>query len=109
MLEQLTELQAFLDERGLDGWLLYDFKGQNPTAVAALGLAGHMLTRRWFLLVPRKGAPTLLVHAPAYGLVREEHLAAYDGRVETLAVPGGHIVMWDAFDEVADAVERFLS
>ena len=53
-------------------------------------------------------APTLLVHAPAYGLVRAEHLAAYDGRVETLAVPGGHIVMWDAFDEVADAVERFL-
>ena len=53
-------------------------------------------------------APTLLIYAPAYGLVREEHLAAYDGRVETLAVPGGHIVMWDAFDEVADAVERFL-
>jgi lipase len=53
-------------------------------------------------------APTLLIHAPAYGVVREEHLAAYDGRVEKLAVPGGHIVMWDAFDEVADAVERFL-
>ncbi len=53
-------------------------------------------------------APTLLIHAPAYGLVRDEHLAAYAGRVETLAVPGGHIVMWDAFGEVADAVERFL-
>jgi hypothetical protein len=23
-------------------------------------------------------------------------------------VPGKHMVMWDAFDEVADAVERFL-
>jgi lipase len=53
-------------------------------------------------------APTLLIHAPAYGLVREEQLAVYAGRVETLAVPGMHIVMWDAFDEVADAVERFL-
>jgi lipase len=53
-------------------------------------------------------APTLLVHAPAYGLVREEQLAAYAGRVETVAVPGMHVVMWDAFDEVADAVERFL-
>ena len=31
------------------------------------------------------------------------------GRVETLAVPGMHMVIWDAFDEVADAVERFLS
>lgn len=53
-------------------------------------------------------APTLLVHAPAYGLVRDEQLAAYAGRVETLAVPGMHMVMWEAFAEVADAVERFL-
>lgn len=52
--------------------------------------------------------PTLLVHAPAYGLVREEQLAAYAGRVETVPVPGMHMVMWDAFDEVADAVKRFL-
>jgi lipase len=53
-------------------------------------------------------APTLLIHAPSYGLVREEQLAAYAGRVETLAVPGMHMVIWDAFDEVAEAVERFL-
>ena len=55
-------LQRALEESGLDGWLLYDFHGQNPTAVNALGLAGHMLTRRWFYLVPRAGTPTLLVH-----------------------------------------------
>jgi lipase len=54
-------------------------------------------------------APTLLVHAPAYGLVRVEHLAAYAERVEPLAVPGMHMVIWDAFDEVADAVERFIA
>jgi lipase len=54
-------------------------------------------------------APTLLLHAPAYGLVRDEQLAAYAGRVETVEVPGMHVVMWDAFDEVADAVERFLA
>lgn len=54
-------------------------------------------------------ARTLLVHAPAYGLVRDEHLAAYDGRVEVVAVPGMHMVMWDAFDDVAEAVERFLT
>src|SRR3954470_24978709 len=53
--------------------------------------------------------PTLLVHAPSYALVREEQLAAYADRVETLAVPGMHMVMWDAYDEVAAAVERFLS
>jgi lipase len=53
-------------------------------------------------------APTLLIHAPAYGLVRDEQLAAYADRVEAVEVPGEHVVMWDAFDEVADAVERFL-
>ena len=52
--------------------------------------------------------PTLLIHAPAYGLVREEQLEAYADRAEILAVPGRHMVMWDAFDEVAEAVERFL-
>ena len=53
-------------------------------------------------------APTLLLHAPAYGLVRDEQLAAYADRVEAVELPGMHVVMWDAFDEVADAVERFL-
>ncbi|HEY2072642.1 MAG TPA: alpha/beta hydrolase [Gaiellaceae bacterium] len=52
--------------------------------------------------------PTLLLYAPVYGLVRDDHLAAYAGRVEPVAVPGLHMVMWSAFDETADAVERFL-
>ena len=52
--------------------------------------------------------PTLLIHAPSYGLVREEQLEAYAPYVETVSVSGMHMVMWDAFDEVADAVERFL-
>jgi lipase len=52
--------------------------------------------------------PTLLLYAPAYGLVRAEHLAAYDGRVDVVEVPGLHMVMWSAFDQTADAVERFL-
>jgi lipase len=52
--------------------------------------------------------PTLLIHAPAYGLVRDEQLEEYASRVQAVAVPGMHMVMWDSFDEVADAVERFL-
>ncbi len=59
----IPALQAALGEAKLDGWLLYDFHGQNPTAVAALGLEGHMLTRRWFYLVPRSGEPRVLTHA----------------------------------------------
>src|SRR5512137_486438 len=56
-------LQRALARQGLDGWLLYDFHGQNPTAIGALGLGGHMLTRRWAYLVPARGEPRLLVHA----------------------------------------------
>jgi Xaa-Pro aminopeptidase len=59
----IPALQQTLRELDLDGWLLYDFKGQNPTALNALGLAGRMLTRRWFYLVPAQGVPTALVHA----------------------------------------------
>jgi len=51
--------------------------------------------------------PLLIVHAPAFGLVREEHLAAYPD-AEILAVSGGHMVYWDAWEQTADAVERFL-
>jgi Xaa-Pro aminopeptidase len=59
----IPALQQTLRELDLDGWLLYDFHGQNPTALNALGLAGRMLTRRWFYLVPARGEPTALVHA----------------------------------------------
>jgi Xaa-Pro aminopeptidase len=60
---RIPALQEALREEKLDGWLLYDFHGQNPTAIDALGLAGHMLTRRWYYLVPARGEPQLLVHA----------------------------------------------
>jgi len=54
---------------------------------------------------PPPAAPTLLVYAPDYGLVREEHVAQYE---HVVTVPGMHMVMWAAFDEVAAAVEQFL-
>jgi Xaa-Pro aminopeptidase len=63
----IPALQRALAESGLDGWLLYDFHGQNPTALTALGLHGHMLTRRWYYLVPTKGEPTALMHAIELG------------------------------------------
>jgi lipase len=55
---------------------------------------------------PPPVAPTLLVHAPEYGLVREEQVSRY---AHAVAVPGMHMVMWAAFDETAEAVERFLT
>jgi lipase len=56
--------------------------------------------------------PALLVHAEQFGLVREEQLQQYERELgdglEVVAVPGGHIVYWDAFEETAAALERFL-
>jgi lipase len=56
--------------------------------------------------------PTLLVHAGEFGLVREDHLDAYRAalgeRLELVAVPGGHMVIWDAYEQTADAVQAFL-
>jgi Xaa-Pro dipeptidase len=58
-------VQAALAADGLDGWLLYDFHGSNPVAVAVagLGVIGKMTTRRWYYMVPASGVPRKLVHA----------------------------------------------
>jgi len=68
----IPALQRALVDQQLDGWLLYDFHGQNPTALTALGLGGHMLTRRWYYLVPARGEPQLLVHAIELGSFPQE-------------------------------------
>lgn len=55
---------------------------------------------------------TLLLHAPAYGLVRPEQIEMYrvalGDRLRIVEVPGLHMVQWDAFEEVAAAVEHLL-
>jgi Xaa-Pro dipeptidase len=57
----LAELQRALGEMGVDGWLLYAFKGLNPVAVRILELTG-MNSRRLFALFPREGEPVVLGH-----------------------------------------------
>ncbi|HUI36550.1 MAG TPA: alpha/beta hydrolase, partial [Gaiellaceae bacterium] len=56
--------------------------------------------------------PALLVHASQFGLVRDEQLEQYERALgdglEVVAVPGGHIVYWDAYEQTAEAVEKFL-
>jgi len=63
----LRELLAGL---GADGWLLYDFHGINPAATRVLGIHG-MGTRRFFVLLPRTGAPVAIAH--------RIELASFDG------------------------------
>jgi Xaa-Pro aminopeptidase len=59
---RLAQLRELTQSAGLDGWLLYDFKGLNPFPAQLLGLGDAMLTRRWFLYVPAQGRPTLIHH-----------------------------------------------
>jgi len=59
--EQVARVQAALAERGLDGWLLFEFRGQNW--ISASLLAVEHTTRRAWALFPRDGEPILLVHA----------------------------------------------
>src|SRR5471030_2253102 len=61
----VAAIQAALKADGLDGWLLYDFRGLNPIAadVTAVGKqGGHLATRRWYYLIPATGEPRGLVH-----------------------------------------------
>lgn len=59
--DTLPTIQQAIADAGLDGWLLYDFRGVNPIASGLLALQG-MVTRRVFALVPRSGVPTAITH-----------------------------------------------
>jgi Xaa-Pro aminopeptidase len=59
----LDGVQRGLREFGLDGWLLYDFRGSNLLARRILGLDEKQPgSRRFFYFVPAKGQPWKLVH-----------------------------------------------
>ena len=57
----LAQVRAALAALGVDGWLVFDFHGANPVAPQVLGIRG-MATRRYFVLLPRDGAPVAVAH-----------------------------------------------
>ncbi len=61
--DTLPSFQAAIREAGLDGWLLFDFRGTNPIAGGLLGFGQLMLTRRIFVWVPCEGTPVAVTHA----------------------------------------------
>lgn len=63
---QLTDIQKSLQKAGVDGWLLFDFRGINPIAHDLLGMKG-MVTRRYFCYVPSSGEPVAITHAIEQG------------------------------------------
>jgi Xaa-Pro dipeptidase len=79
----LAAVRAALKAEGLDGWLLYDFRGINPIAADVTGVArqgGHLATRRWYYLIPAVGEPRALVHA-----IEPHSLAHLPGQAEQYA------------------------
>ena len=59
----IARIQAVLRAEGIDGWLLYNFRGSNVFATRMMKLPTHiMCTRRYFYFIPAQGEPRKLVH-----------------------------------------------
>jgi Xaa-Pro dipeptidase len=58
----IAAIQKALHDQKLDGWLFYDILHRDPIAYRVLGLNHAMAKRRWFYMIPAKGAPRKLVH-----------------------------------------------
>jgi Xaa-Pro aminopeptidase len=69
----LLNVQKAVQAFAIDGWLLYDFRGQNPLArrIIHFPADGHA-TRRWFYFVRARGEPKKLVHRIESGVL--DHL-----------------------------------
>jgi len=79
----VADVQKALVADGVDGWLLYDFRGINPIAADVTGVlrqGGHLATRRWYYLIPASGEPRKLVHA-----IEKNSLAHLPGTTERYA------------------------
>ncbi len=60
---RIQEVQKHLAKEKIDGWLLYDFNGNNPLTREFLQIDPNSLTtRRFFYWIPAKGAPIKLMH-----------------------------------------------
>jgi Xaa-Pro dipeptidase len=58
--ETVERVRGQLRAAGVEGWLLFNFKGNNPVASGLLGLPA--LTRRYFVYLPAEGTPVALTH-----------------------------------------------
>ncbi len=59
----LAAVQSALTDFGLDGWLLYDFRGSNVLAQRVLQMNPEAVgSRRYLYFIPAEGTPRKLVH-----------------------------------------------
>ena len=61
---ELDRIQKAISDKGIDGWLFYDFHHRDAMAYRILGLDfSKFTTRRWFYYIPAKGEPVRIVSA----------------------------------------------
>jgi lipase len=99
------EMRQHLVELPDGGW----FYRYSPEAVAEAYRQMATFPPPWESL----RVPTLLVVAEHAKLVSAAELVRYQAALgnllEVVAVPGGHIVLWDAYRETAAAIDSFLA
>lgn len=62
-MREIKEVQQILQQKKIDGWLLYDFHRINLLALEFLEIPeDEMLTRRLFYWIPSHGEPVTIVH-----------------------------------------------
>ncbi|HKI77158.1 MAG TPA: M24 family metallopeptidase [Ignavibacteriaceae bacterium] len=80
---KINKIQQILIKLELDGWLMYDFRGNNNLALNILKIPkGKISSRRFFYLIPAKGTPVKIVngieannldHLPGKKLIYTSH------------------------------------
>ena len=68
------QVAPFLEENGLDGWLLYDYHASNPIFWEVVG-GRRFVTRPCFLYIPAKAEPALVAHAVDEGKLKDTGIA----------------------------------
>ncbi|HYD02502.1 MAG TPA: M24 family metallopeptidase [Phycisphaerales bacterium] len=54
-----SDAQRYMADQRIDGWLVYDFRNNNPIIARIVGKKLHLTRRVWWLL-PQRGSPTIL-------------------------------------------------
>ena len=91
---RVKQIQETIRTLGLDGWLFYSFRKNNPIVQKILDLPEHLTQmRRFFYYIPGNGVPQKLVH----GIER--------GTLDTL--PGDKMI-YSSWRELEDALKRMV-
>ena len=56
----VQQAQEYMSSEGVDGWLIYDYRGLNPILSDTVGRVGHV-TRPVWLWIPAQGDPHMLL------------------------------------------------